>query len=217
MPSRQHEKFSNFFQVEHPLISSKLTLLRDKTTNQKLFRELVHEITLLLAYEATQTLPIKEVEIQTPMEKTLCHTLAGLDPVILPILRAGIGMVDALSSLLPQAKVGHIGLFRNEQTLQPENYYFKIPEDSNKRRFFVCDPMLATGGSAVRTMDTLKERGVKDITFLCVLAVPEGVNTMLQHHPDVKIYSASMDRQLDEQAYILPGLGDAGDRLFGTH
>lgn len=217
MPSRQHEKFSNFFQVEHPLISSKLTLLRDKTTNQKLFRELVHEITLLLAYEATQTLPTQEVEIQTPMEKTLCHTLAGLDPVILPILRAGIGMVEALSSLLPQAKVGHIGLFRNEQTLQPENYYFKIPEDSNKRRFFVCDPMLATGGSAVRTMDTLKERGVKDITFLCVLAVPEGVNTMLKHHPDVKIYSASMDRQLDEQAYILPGLGDAGDRLFGTH
>ena len=217
MPSRQHQDFPNFFQVEHPLISSKLTLLRDKTTNQKLFRELVHEITLLLAYEATQTLPIKAVEIQTPMEKTLCYTLAELDPVILPILRAGIGMVDALLSLLPQAKVGHIGLFRNEKTLLPEDYYFKIPEDSAKRQFFVCDPMLATGGSAARAISTLKERGVKDITFLCVLAVPEGVKTMLQHHPDVKIYSASMDRQLNEQAYILPGLGDAGDRLFGTH
>lgn len=213
---KHHANFENFFEVNHPLIAGKLTLLRQKQTDHKLFRELVHEITLLLGYEATQNLVTQSMEIHTPMESCLAPILAGPSPVILPILRAGVGMVDALLTLMPAAKVGHIGLFRNEETLKPEGYYFKVPEDSHLRPFYVCDPMLATGGSAIRAINTLKEHGVKSITFICVLAAPEGLKAFFEAHPDVKIYSASVDRCLDENGYIRPGLGDAGDRMFGT-
>ena len=213
---RQHEKYQNFYQVVHPLIAGKLSLLRQKETDHKLFRELVHEITLLLGYEATQNLSTQEIEIDTPIERCLSPFLAGPSPVILPILRAGIGMVDALLSLMPSAKVGHIGLFRNEKTLQPEGYYFKIPEDSHNRHFYVCDPMLATGGSAIKAVNTLKTHKVKSISFLCLLAAPEGLDAFFEVHPDVIIYAASLDRQLNNKGYICPGLGDAGDRMFGT-
>lgn len=212
----RHEIYTNFFQVLHPLVAGKLTLLRQRETDHKLFRELVHEITLLIAYEATQNLSTHEIEIQTPMEKCLSLSLSGPSPVILPILRAGVGMVDALLSLMPSAKVGHIGLFRNEKTLQPEGYYFKIPEDSDSRHFYVCDPMLATGGSAIRAVNTLKNHKVKSITFICILAAPEGLKAFYEAHPDVSIYSASLDRCLNSRGYICPGLGDAGDRMFGT-
>ncbi|MBS0287453.1 MAG: uracil phosphoribosyltransferase [Proteobacteria bacterium] len=213
---KQHEVYKNFYQIFHPLVAGKLSLLRQKQTDHKLFRELVHEITLLLGYEATQNLSTQALEIETPMERTLAPFLAGPSPVILPILRAGVGMVDALLSLMPSAKVGHIGLFRNEKTLQPEGYYFKIPEDSDQRHFYVCDPMLATGGSAIRAVSTLKKHKVKSITFICILAAPEGLKTFFDEHPDVTIYSASLDRCLNSKGYICPGLGDAGDRMFGT-
>jgi len=206
----------NFHEIHHPLISSKLSLLRTKETDHKLFRELVHEITLLLGYEATQLLPTEQKMIHTPMEPCQGTFLVSPAPVILPILRAGIGMVDALLSLMPSAKVGHIGLFRNEHTLLPEGYYFKIPEDSDVRPFFICDPMLATGGSAIKAVSTLKQHGVKDIKFICILVAPEGLQAFAQAHPDVPIYAASLDRCLDSQGYICPGLGDAGDRMFGT-
>ncbi|MBN9288320.1 MAG: uracil phosphoribosyltransferase [Gammaproteobacteria bacterium 39-13] len=213
---KRHEAFTNFFQILHPLVAGKLSLLRQQQTDHKLFRELVHEITLLLGYEATQNLSTNTVEIQTPMEKCMAPFLAGPSPVILPILRAGVGMVDALLTLMPQAKVGHIGLFRDEKTLKPEGYYFKIPEDSDKRHFYVCDPMLATGGSAIRAVNTLKKHQVKSITFICLLAAPEGLKAFFDEHPDVPIYSASLDRCLNSKGYICPGLGDAGDRMFGT-
>lgn len=213
---RRYDKYPNFFEVQHPLVAGKLTLLRQKQTDHKLFRELVHEITLLLGYEATQNLSVQNQPIETPLEKYEAPFLAGPSPVILPILRAGVGMVDALLSLMPAAKVGHIGLFRNEKTLQPEGYYFKVPEDSQNRPFYVCDPMLATGGSAIRAVSTLKEKQVKNITFLCILAAPEGVDAFQKAHPEVPVYSASLDRELDEHSYIRPGLGDAGDRMFGT-
>lgn len=212
----QNARFPNFFQVSHPLVSGKLSLLRNKNTEYKLFRELVHEITLLIAYEATQNLQTKLEIIPTPLEPMETSVLSGPSPVILPILRAGVGMVDAMLSLLPSAKVGHIGLFRNEGTLQPEGYYFKVPETSHMRPFYVCDPMLATGGSAIRAVNTLKESNVKDITIVCILAAPEGLEAFFKAHPDVPVYSASVDRCLDEKGYIRPGLGDAGDRMFGT-
>ena len=202
--------------MKHPLVISKLTLLRNKTTDHKLFRELVHEITLLLGYEATQNFTTHNVTIETPMESYASPVLAEPSPVILPILRAGIGMVDGLLALLPSAKVGHIGLFRDETTYQPARYYFKVPEDSAQRRFLVCDPMLATGGSAVQAVSALKNEGIQHICFICLLAVPEGLNTFFKAHPDVPVYAASLDRELDQNRYIRPGLGDAGDRLFGT-
>ena len=212
-----NQKWPSFHEIHHPLVRYKLTLLRDKHTNHKLFRELVHEITLLLGYEATENLKTVNSYIETPLESCEGTFLADPNPVILPILRAGIGMVDALLSLIPSAKVGHVGLFRNENTLQPEDYYFKIPPDSDKRTFYVCDPMLATGGSAVNAVSKLKDKGVKDITFLCILAAPEGAQKFVEAHPDVPVFTASLDRSLNDKAYILPGLGDAGDRLFGTH
>ena len=217
MATIPHEKYPSFHLVKHPLVAAKLSLLRNKDTNHKMFRELVHEITLMMGYEATKNLPLTEQTIQTPMETCQAPVLKGLDPVILPILRAGIGMVDALLTLMPAAKVGHIGLFRNEATYKPESYYFKVPDDCKHRHFFVCDPMLATGGSAIRAVDTIKEHGVKNITFMCVLVAPEWLEKFIASHPDVPVYSASLDRQLNEDCYILPGLGDAGDRLFGTH
>ncbi len=212
-----HPEWSNFFEVKHPLVQYKLTLLRDKHVNHKIFRELVHEITLMLGYEATANLPTKPIQIETPVEACEGTAIAQPQPVILPILRAGIGMVDAMLSLLPSAKVGHIGLFRNEETLEPQDYYFKIPPDSDQRMVFVVDPMLATGGSAVNAVTKLKSAGIHNIIFMCLLAAPEGVERFNQTHGDVPIYSASLDRCLNEKAYIVPGLGDAGDRMFGTH
>tara|TARA_R110002110_G_scaffold257491_1_gene473498 strand:- start:31440 stop:32093 length:654 start_codon:yes stop_codon:yes gene_type:complete len=212
----QNSDFPNFFEVSHPLISSKLALLRNSQTEYKLFRELVHEITLLIAYEATHNLKTHVETIQTPMETSKEQVLDGPAPVILPILRAGIGMVEAMLSLMPSAKVGHIGLFRNEETLEPEAYYFKVPKANPERPYYVVDPMMATGGSAIRAVDTLKENNVKDITMLCLLAVPEGLQNFFAQHADVAVYSASLDRELDKNGFIRPGLGDAGDRMFGT-
>lgn len=213
---KRHDIYQNFFQLLHPLVAAKVTLLRQRQTDHKLFRELIHEITLLLGYEATQNLTTQNREIETPMEKCMAPFLVGPPPVILPIMRAGIGMVDALLSLIPSARVGHIGLFRNEETLKPQSYYFKIPEDSYKRHIYVCDPMLATGGSAIQAISTLKEHQVKNITFICILAVEEGIKAFYQVHPEVPIYSASLDRGLNRQGFICPGLGDAGDRMYGT-
>ncbi|MCD6047314.1 MAG: uracil phosphoribosyltransferase [Gammaproteobacteria bacterium] len=209
-------EFPNFRLVCHPLLSHKLTQLRDVKTPKKEFNELVREITQLLVYEATKDLPMEMIKIQTPLEVMESPALAGKKPVILPILRAGIGMVDGFLANIPSARVGHIGLFRNEETLQPQLYYFKIPKQSEDRQFYICDPMLATGGSAIATIKKLKEAGVSRITFVCLVAAPEGVKKLLEAYPDVPIFSASLDRQLSDHGYILPGLGDAGDRLFGT-
>lgn len=208
--------FPNLQVSNHPLLQHKLSILRDKSTTKKGFKELVHEITLLLAYAASQELAITQCQIETPLETMQAPILAGKKPVILPILRAGIGMVDAFLSLIPSARVGHIGLFRDETTLKPKRYYFKIPKESEDRHFFVCDPMLATGGSAIAAIDILKEEGVRNITMVCLVTAPEGVQAFFDKHPDVSLYTASLDRKLNNKGYILPGLGDAGDRLFGT-
>lgn len=212
----RHKDHSNFFQVEHPLIQHKMYYLRDRETSKKKFKELVKEITLLMAYEVTADLPTEMTTLQTPLETMEAPLLKGKKPVILPILRAGLGMVDGFLELIPSARVGHVGLFRNEETLRPERYYFKIPSHGPERCFFVLDPMLATGGSAVDAIDTLKSEGLTNIKFVCLVAAPEGVSKMAKAHPDVPIYAAALDRQLNENGYILPGLGDAGDRLFGT-
>lgn len=209
-------QFPLFYCVEHPLVAHKLSLLRDKKTPAKIFRELVAEITLLIAYEATLDLSLHEVSIDTPLESMLAPMLTDRYPVIVPILRAGLGMVESFLQLIPEARIGHIGLYRDEKTLQPQQYYFKIPQNSADSPYFICDPMLATGGSTVKAIDLLKERGIRRITLVCLVAAPEGVDVVASAHPDVKIYTASLDRQLNEHSYILPGLGDAGDRLFGT-
>ena len=206
----------NFRLVEHPLVKHKLYHLRDVETSKKKFKELVKELSLLLAYEATNDLPLTSQKVETPLEVYDAPVLAGLKPVILPILRAGLGMVDGFQELIPSARVGHIGLFRNEQTLEPEQYYYKVPGKSDSRLFFVLDPMLATGGSAVAALDILKKNGIEQIKFVCLVAAPEGVDRLGEAHPDVPVYAAALDRQLNEKGYILPGLGDAGDRLFGT-
>lgn len=216
MAIKTHKKFPMLFEVQHPLLQHKLSLLRQKETTKKDFKELLTEITLLLAYEATQKLPLGNKTISTPLETFKAPVLTGKKPVILPILRAGIGMVDGFLSLIPSARVGHIGLYRDEKTLQPHFYYFKIPKQSQNRQFFICDPMLATGGSSVEAINHLKAEGIKKITFVCVVAAPEGVKHLAKAHPDIPIYTASLDRELNQHGYILPGLGDAGDRLFGT-
>ena len=216
MPLKAHPTFSTLQIVEHPLILHKLSVLRDRETSKKKFKELVHEITLLMAYEATTDLPMTAKTVQTPLESFSAPALAGKKPAIIPILRAGLGMVDSFIDLLPGARVGHIGLFRNEETLEPQEYYCKIPKQPDVRQFFVVDPMLATGGSAAAALDMLKKRGCKKLIFVCLVAAPEGVQRLSKAHPDVPIFAAALDRQLNEQGYILPGLGDAGDRLFGT-
>ncbi|HEV2613334.1 MAG TPA: uracil phosphoribosyltransferase [Gammaproteobacteria bacterium] len=208
--------FPNLIEVKHPLLLHKLSSLRETKTSTKEFSELTREITLLLAYEATKDLPITTKHIKTPLESFDAPFMQGKKPVILPILRAGLGMVDGFLTLMPSARVGHIGLYRDEETLLPQFYYFKIPPKSSDRQFFICDPMLATGGSAVDTINRLKKAGIKKMIFVCLVAAPEGVKKMLEAHPDVKIYTASLDRELNSHGYILPGLGDAGDRLFGT-
>ena len=202
--------------IAHPLIQNKLSILRRTDTSTKAFRELVDEIAMLMGYEVLRDLPLEDVEIETPITKTVQKQLAGKKLAIVPILRAGIGMVDGLLSLVPAAKVGHIGMYRDEETLQPVEYLVKLPEDIDQRRIFVVDPMLATGGSAILAIDSLKKRGASNITFVCLVAAPEGVAALEEAHPEVPILTAALDERLNEQGYIVPGLGDAGDRLFGT-
>ena len=207
---------SKFQIVAHPLIQHKLSILRRKDTPTKVFRELVDEIAMLMGYEVLRDLPLEEIEIETPIARTTQHCLSGKTLAIVPILRAGIGMVDGFLSLVPAAKVGHIGMYRDEETLQPVEYLVKLPEDIDQRRIFLVDPMLATGGSAILAIDSLKKRGASHISFVCLVAAPEGLSALQAAHPDVDIYTASLDEKLNEKGYIVPGLGDAGDRLFGT-
>jgi uracil phosphoribosyltransferase len=202
--------------VSHPLVQHKLTLLRDRTTPTKIFKELVDEIATLMAYEATGDLPLEETPIETPLETTIGHRVAGKKLTLVPILRAGLGMVEGICRLVPAARVGHIGLYRDHETLRPVDYYFKIPADAAERDFFLLDPMLATGGSAVAAVTSLKRAGATRIRFLCLVAAPEGVRCLGDAHPDVVVFCAALDRELNARGYILPGLGDAGDRLFGT-
>ncbi|HFZ9491205.1 TPA: uracil phosphoribosyltransferase [Streptococcus agalactiae] len=202
--------------ISHPLIQHKLSILRRTTTSTKDFRELVDEIAMLMGYEVSRDLPLEDVEIQTPVATTVQKQLAGKKLAIVPILRAGIGMVDGFLSLVPAAKVGHIGMYRDEEIFQPVEYLVKLPEDIDQRQIFVVDPMLATGGSAILAVDSLKKRGAASIKFVCLVAAPEGVAALQEAHPDVDIYTAALDEKLNEHGYIVPGLGDAGDRLFGT-
>ena len=201
---------------DHPLIQHKVSLMRKTDTNVKEFRELAKEVATLMGFEATRDLPLKEVEIDTPMCRTKVNMLQGEDIAIVPILRAGLGFVDGMLALVPNAKVGHVGLYRDPETHEPVEYYCKLPVDIEKRKIFVLDPMLATGGSAVAAIDFVKKRGGKDIVFMCLIAAPEGLKVLEEAHPDIDIYIASLDERLNENAYILPGLGDAGDRLYGT-
>ena len=201
---------------DHPLIQHKTALLRGKDTSTKDFRQLVTEIATLMTYEATRDLPLKDVEVETPMEKCTLKMLDGEDVAIVPILRAGLGFVDGMLSLIPNAKVGFIGLYRDPETHLPVEYYCKLPEDIGKRQVFVVDPMLATGGSAAAAINFVKQHGGKQIKFMCLIAAPEGIEVLQKAHPDVDIYIAAKDRQLNDHAYILPGLGDAGDRIYGT-
>ena len=201
---------------DHPLIQHKVTLMRKKETNNKEFKELAKEVVTLMGYEATRDLPLKEVEIETPICKTKQNMLEGEDIAIVPILRACLGFVDGMLALYPNAKVGHIGLYRDPRTHLPVEYYCKLPTDIEKRTIFVVDPMLATGGSAIDAINSIKQRGGKNIKFMCLIAAPEGIKALQEAHPDVDIYIAQEDERLNENAYIVPGLGDAGDRLFGT-
>jgi len=202
--------------VDHPLIKHKLTIMREKETGSKDFRELLDEISLLMGYELTRDLPLDEKEIETPLTKMKGYTISGKKLAIVPILRAGLGMVDGLLELVPVAKVGHIGLYRDPDTHQPVEYYCKLPFDIEQRLAIVVDPMLATGGSASDAIRMIKNRGVTNIRLMCLVAAPEGVKKMQEDHPDVDIYTAALDECLNDHAYIVPGLGDAGDRLFGT-
>ncbi len=201
---------------DHPLIQHKLSILRDKRTSSKDFRELVSEIAMLMCYEATRDLPLQNVEIETPICKTTVKQLAGKKLAVVPILRAGLGMVDGMLRMVPSARVGHIGLYRDETTMQPVEYFCKLPKDIEKRDVFVVDPMLATGGSGIDAISQIKQRHPKSIRFLCLIAAPEGIAALSKAHPDVHIYCAAQDEKLNDKCYIVPGLGDAGDRIFGT-
>ena len=201
---------------DHPLIQHKVAQIRDKNTNTRDFRQLVKEIAMLMTYESTRDLKLEDVDIETPICATKVKMLKGEDVAIVPILRAGLGMVDGVLEIIPNAKVGHVGLYRDPETHEPVEYYCKMPEDIDKRKILVTDPMLATGGSAVAAIDFVKQRGGKDIVFLCLIAAPEGIKVLQEAHPDVDIYIAATNRCLNENAYIVPGLGDAGDRIFGT-
>ncbi len=202
---------------DHPLIQHKTTILRQKTTTNKEFRESVEEITMLMCYEALRDLPLEEVEIETPITKTTQKMIKGKKLAVVPILRAGLGMVNGILNLVPTAKVGHIGMYRDEVTMQPHEYYCKLPDDIDDRLIVVVDPMLATGGSAIDAITQIKSYGGKNIKFLCLIAAPEGVEALTKAHPDVQLYCANIDECLNENCYIVPGLGDAGDRIFGTH
>jgi len=202
--------------IDHPMVQHKLTIMRDKRTSTKDFRELLTEISLLMGYEVTRDFPLEDVEIETPICKMTAKKIAGKKVAIVPILRAGLGTVDGLLSLIPSARVGHIGLYRNEETHKPVFYYCKLPKDISQRFVILTDPMLATGGSACDAIDLLKEKGCTKIRLMCLVAAPDGVKAVQERHPDVDIYVASVDERLNENAYIVPGLGDAGDRIFGT-
>lgn len=207
---------SKVTQIAHPLILHKLSIIRDKNTGSKDFRELVEEVAMLMAYEVTRDLPLEEVEIETPICKTKCKMLSGKKMAIVPILRAGLGMVDGMLKLIPAAKVGHIGMYRDEETFKPVEYFCKMPQDIHERDIIVTDPMLATGGSAIDAINALKKRGAKSIRLMCLISSPEGIKAVMDAHPDVDIYVGDIDERLNEHGYIIPGLGDAGDRLFGT-
>ena len=207
---------ANVHVLDHPLIQHKLAILRDKNTGTKEFRALVSEIAGLMCYEATRNLPTVEVDVETPVAVAKCRVLAGKKLAIVPVLRAGLGMVDSMLDLIPSAKIGHIGLYRDPETHKPVEYYCKLPDDIGNRQVYVVDPMLATGGSAVAAIDFLKEHGCKNIIMMNIIGCPEGVKTVQEAHPDVDIYMAACDERLNEHAYIIPGLGDAGDRIFGT-
>jgi uracil phosphoribosyltransferase len=209
-------EFPNLTIVRHPLIQHKLTILRDRGTPTKIFKELVDEIAMLMAYEATQDLALEKTSVSTPLEETTGWQVSGKKLTLVPILRAGLGMVEGILRLVPAARVGHIGLYRDHDTLEPVDYYFKVPSDAAERDFYVLDPMLATGGSAVSAVSSLKRAGGTRIRFLCLVAAPEGVRRLTEAHPDVHVFCAALDRELNTHGYILPGLGDAGDRLFGT-
>jgi uracil phosphoribosyltransferase len=211
-----HVDFPNLTVLGHPLIQHKLTILRDQRTATRDFRQLVSEIAMLMAYDVTKDFPLEPLEIETPLERMRGVQVAGKKLTLVPILRAGLGMVDGILRLIPSARIGHIGLYRDHESLRAVDYYFKIPGGEHDRMFFVLDPMLATGGSAVAAVTALKNAGAREIRFLCVVAAPEGVDRMLMAHADVPLYATALDRQLDEKGYIRPGLGDAGDRLFGT-
>ena len=206
-----------FFLFDHPLIQHKISILRDKNTSTKEVRELVNELAMLMAYEVTRDLPLTEVEIETPIAKTKTKVLQGKKIALVPILRAGLGMVDGMLSIIPNAKVGHIGLYRDPNTLKPVEYYCKLPDDVQNREVILLDPMLATGGSAAAAITFLKERGISHIKFVCLISAPEGIAKLQSEHPDVPIFCAAKDERLNDHAYIIPGLGDAGDRLFGTN
>ena len=202
--------------LDHPLITHKLSILRDKHTGTKEFREIISEISILLCYEATKDAKLMNTTVETPLEKFKTKCLNEDNYAFVPILRAGMSMVEGIIKVIPNAKIGHIGLYRNEETLEPVEYYYKMPENINKREVFILDPMLATGGSAIATINRLKKDGVKKIKFLCIIASPLGIQNVITAHPDVQIYCASVDRKLNDVGYILPGLGDAGDRVYGT-
>ena len=201
---------------DHPLIQHKLSILRDEKTSVKEFRELVSEIAQLMCYEATRDLPLEEIDVKTPVAMAKCHRIAGKKLAVVPILRAGLGMVDGIVAMMPNVKVGHVGLFRDPETLEPVKYYYKMPPDITERDVIIVDPMLATGGSAIAATQFLKDDGVRNIKRMCMIAAPEGVEAMQTAHPDVEIYAAALDDHLNEHGYIVPGLGDAGDRIFGT-
>ncbi|OAQ03487.1 uracil phosphoribosyltransferase [Ligilactobacillus aviarius] len=202
--------------LDHPLIQHKLTIIRNKNCGTREFREVVNEIAELMVYEVCRDMPLEDIEVETPVATAVEKRLAGKKVVVVPILRAGLGMVDGVLELLPAAKVGHIGMYRDEETLQPHEYFVKMPDHLDKREMIIVDPMLATGGSAIAAVDALKKRGAKSIRFVCLVAAPEGVKALREAHPDIDVYAAALDDHLNENGYIVPGLGDAGDRLFGT-
>lgn len=202
--------------LDHPLIQHKISMLRDERTGTNEFRKLVEEIATLMGFEALRDLPLEDVEVKTPIETCMTPMIAGKKLAVVPILRAGLGMVNGILTLVPSAKVGHIGLCRNEETHEPEEYYCKLPHPIDQRTIVVVDPMLATGGSAVAAVDFIKARGGKNIKFMCIIAAPEGIDRLMEAHPDIHLYVGHLDRCLNENAYIMPGLGDAGDRIFGT-
>lgn len=208
--------YENVMIFDHPLIQHKITILRDENTSTKVFREVVSEIAMLMAFEVTRDLPLEEIEVKTPIAVAKSKVIAGKKLAIVPILRAGLGMVDGITALIPNVRVGHIGLYRDHDTHQPVEYYCKLPEDVVERDVILLDPMLATGGSAAAAISFLKERGIKNIKFMCLIAAPEGIEAIHNQHPDIPIFCASLDEKLNDDAYIVPGLGDAGDRIFGT-